>query len=82
MIGPVQIEMLEGLDILLLKGNRRDVQQVQELIRQIEEYSKTTEPVIVVHQLLHADSMSVATIINQLWLDVFFAPGAVSVTAR
>ncbi len=35
-IGPVQIEMLEGLDVLVISGHQRDVRRVTEIIEGIE----------------------------------------------
>ena len=56
MIGPVQVETLEGLDVLILRGHQRDVERVMEVIARIEELSVETDPAIVVHQLRHVDS--------------------------
>ena len=82
LIGPVQIEMLEGLDVILIRGHKRDVQQVVEIIQQIEKLSTETEPSIVVHQLRHVNCESLATLIGQLYQEVFSArQGAVSITA-
>jgi type II secretory pathway component GspD/PulD (secretin) len=82
MIGPVQVELLEGLDVLIVRGHKRDVQRVLEIIKQIEELGKITEPAIVVHPLYHVDSVALATLVNQIYTDVFAArQGAVSITA-
>ena len=82
MIGPVQVEMLEGLDILIVRGHRRDVQRVLEIIQRIEELSQVTEPAIVVYQLGHVDSVALANLVIQVYSEVFAArQGAVSITA-
>jgi len=82
MIGPVQVEMLEGLDVLIVRGHRRDVQRVLEIIQRIEELSQVTEPAIVVYQLGHVDSVALANLILQVYSEVFAArQGAVSITA-
>jgi type II secretion system protein D len=82
MIGPVQVELLEGLDVLIVRGHKRDVQRVLEIIKQIEELGKITEPAIVVHPLYHVDSVALATLVNQIYTDVFAArQGSVSITA-
>jgi len=36
MIGQVQVELLEGLDVLILRGHERDTRQVMDIIQQIE----------------------------------------------
>lgn len=82
MIGPVQVEMLEGLDVLIVRGHRRDVQRVLEIIQRIEELSQVTEPAIVVYQLGHVDSVALANLVIQVYGEVFAArQGAVSITA-
>lgn len=81
LIGPVQIEWLEGLDVVVIRGNARDVRQVTEIIQQIEELSVKTEPAIDVIQLLHAESSAVSTLLAQLYSQVFQPrQGAVSIT--
>lgn len=82
MIGPVQVEMLDGLDVLIIRGHRRDVQRVMEIIQQIERLSQETEPAIIVFPLSHVDSVPLATLVNQLYAEVFASrQGAVSITA-
>ena len=82
LVGPVQVEILEGLGILILKGDRRDVDQVSRLIQEIEQLSVETKPKIVVHHLLHVDCSAVAAMVNKLYEDVFSArQGSVSITA-
>jgi len=73
LIGPVQIEMLEGLDVLVIRGNRRDVQQVVEIIEQIEKLSAETEPAIEVLPLTHADCSAMSTLVLQLYTQVYQA---------
>jgi general secretion pathway protein D len=82
LVGPVQVEILEGIDMLIIKGDRRDVDQVARIIQEIEQLSAETKPAITVHHLLHVDCSAVATMVNQLYEDVFSArQGSVSITA-
>ena len=46
LLGPVQVEFVEGLDVIVLRGSERDVQRVMEIIKQIEELSAVTVPEI------------------------------------
>ena len=82
LIGPVQIEMLEGLDTLVIRGHQRDVQRVLEIIEQLEELAVVTEPQIALYQLEHVDSEALAALVDQLYGTVY-APrqGTVSITA-
>lgn len=73
LVGPVQIEFLEGLDVLVVRGNRRDVERVMQIIRQIEEISVETEPQIRVKILRHVDCEDLLTILTQVYQSVYAA---------
>lgn len=82
LIGPVQIEFLEGLDVIVVRGHRRDVERITNIINDIERLSVETQPVIEVRELLHANSEAVATMINELYESLLNARyGQVSITA-
>lgn len=81
LIGPVDIEYLEGMDVIILKGNDRDVERVMKMIEEIERLSVETVPSVVVHPLKHVGSEALATIVTQLY-DQVLSPrqGRVSIT--
>jgi len=82
LIGPVQVEMLDGLDVLILRGDPRDVEKVAKIIEQIEQLSAETKPAIDIVPLTHVDSTALATLLDQLYDEVFLArQGSVSITA-
>ncbi len=82
MIGAVRIELLEGLDVLVISGHQRDVRRVQEIIEQIERLAAETEPAIEVYQLRYVNSIAIADLIDPLYNEIFFARrGDVSITA-
>lgn len=82
LIGQVQIEMLPGLDVLVIRGHERDVQQAIRLIEQIEELSKITEPAIKIIPLKNVNCQSLAALLNELYEEVFsLRQGDVSITA-
>lgn len=82
LIGPVQIEFLEGLDVIVVRGHKRDVERITNIINDIERLSVETQPVIEVRELLHANSEAVATMINELYESLLNARyGQVSITA-
>ena len=82
LIGPVQIEMLPGLDVLVITGHQRDVEQVMQIIEQVEKLSAETEPVIVVHRLRHVNCEALAELITPLYEEVYEPrQGGVSITA-
>ena len=80
--GPVEIEQLEGLDAIIIRGSQRDVERVMRLVEEIEQLSLETEPVVEIHHLLHVDSAAMADVIRPLY-DEELAPrqGHVSITA-
>jgi type II secretion system protein D len=67
LLGPVEIINVEGTDLFIIVGNPRDVQQVEEVIQQIEEMSRVSEPQVVVHPLEHVDSQSIAVLLQQMF---------------
>jgi general secretion pathway protein D len=82
LVGPVQVEMIEGLDVLVIRGLDRDVQRVIEIIEQIERLSAVTEPVIEVYPLRHVDSAALTELLAPLYAEIFLPrQGAVSITA-
>jgi len=81
-MGPVQVQLLEGLDVLVIRGLRRDVEQVLSVIQQIEELARVTEPVIEIYSLRYVDCEAVATLVQQLYTAIYEPrQGIVSVTA-
>ncbi|MGI9430318.1 MAG: secretin N-terminal domain-containing protein, partial [Bythopirellula sp.] len=67
LLGPVQIEVVDGTDILLLRGNPRDVQRVLDVIEDIEQMSEVGEPEIEVVQLEHVESQALAVLLKQIF---------------
>lgn len=81
LLGPVQVEFVEGLDIIVLRGSDKDVARVMEIINQIEELSAVTVPAITVHPLKHVGSTAMANLLNQVYVQVLGPrTGSVSIT--
>ena len=66
-IGPVDIQYIEGLDVLIIKGKKRDVERVQRIIAQIEAESEKTRPEVEIYMMEHVDDQAMATMINQIY---------------
>ena len=82
LVGSVQVEILEGLDVVIIRGLQRDVDRVIQIVEQIERLSGETEPAIEVYPLRHVDSAALAELIIPLYEQVFIArQGSVSITA-
>jgi type II secretory pathway component GspD/PulD (secretin) len=72
-VGPVQIDIIDGLDTMVIKGDPRDVAAVKNMLKQIEAMSLEYEPVIELTDMKHADSYRVSQIVQQLYSQVYAA---------
>ena len=79
-IGNVRIEFVPGLDLLIITGNRRDVDMVKEIIRQIEEMSVQTQPEVEIYYLQHVDGQQIADTITAIYASAFPSQGTVTLT--
>ncbi len=70
LLGPVQVEYIEGLDVIVLRGSEHDVQRVMDIIKQIEELSAVTVPAIEIYPLKNVDSVRMATLLERLYEQV------------
>lgn len=81
-IGPVRIEFLEGLDVVIVTGNKRDVARVTKIIQDIQNISQETQPIIEIYMLRNVDSTAVGDLVVQLYNEALSARfGRVSVTS-
>ncbi len=80
--GPVQIEYVESLDMLVIRGNARDVEKVSEIIKRIEEESLVSVPEIQIYPLQNVGSDAMASLVRSLY-DQVLSPrqGRVSITS-
>ena len=65
-LGPVRIEFLEGTDIFIVRGQKRDVDRVMQIIKDIEELTLETEPEVEILDLNHANSRTIAALLAEL----------------
>ncbi|MEC9094257.1 MAG: secretin N-terminal domain-containing protein, partial [Planctomycetota bacterium] len=81
-IGRVEIITIPGTDIIILKGDPKDVERVRTLIQQIEKTSEEYKPVIEVLPLNHVDNIAVQVIADEVYTN-FYEPslGETSITA-
>ena len=81
-LGPdVEIETLDDLDVIILRGRDRDVEEITRIIEEIERLSAETEPVIDIYMLKHVRGESVAELATAISEDfVGGRQGRVSIT--
>jgi general secretion pathway protein D len=81
LVNPVEIESIEGLNVLVLRGKAQDVEQVMEIIRQIERVSVETEPAVQVMPLRYTDCKAMSLLIQPLYEEAYQPrQGTVSIT--
>ena len=81
LLGPVQVQFVEGLDIILIRGNKRDVERVMAIINRIEQVSAETVPAIEVLPLKHVESQAMARLLERVYTQVLGArSGSLSIT--
>lgn len=71
LIGPVQVEVIDGLDMLVIRGNQRDVALVKEMIKQIEATGADQEPDIRIYQMQNTDCQRIGTIVRLLYNEIY-----------
>ncbi len=69
-LGPVRIEFVDGLDVIVLRGDQEDVDRVMKIIDQIETLSAETTPEIKVRRLEHIDADSLARLLASVYQQV------------
>lgn len=80
--GDVKIEFVPELGQAIIRGSKKDVARVREVIREIERQSEVTKPDVEVVPLQNVDSSALANLLRQIYEDVLSArQGEVSVTA-
>lgn len=82
LFGDVQIEFIEEIDLVIIRGSKDDVRRTLEVIEKIKEQAEKTQPKIVVYPLKHANGEAVEVLISELYEEVYAArQGNVSITA-
>lgn len=81
-IGDIDIRYVPELDQIIIKGSKRDVARVRDIIDQIKQNAEETQPEVELLTLQHADCNAVAALLAQLYEDYLSArQGTVSITS-
>ena len=82
LIGDVDISFVPEMGLVIIKGSKRDVQRVQEVIEQIKKQSTETQPEIEIVMLKHVNGQALEVILKALNTEVFSPrQGQISITA-
>ena len=65
--GDVSVDALADLDLLILRGNERDIEAVMAVIDKIEEMAIGATPGIALHFLNNVDSEALAALLNDVY---------------
>lgn len=78
----IEVETLPDLDAIILRGRDRELKQLAEIIEQLEQISRQTQPAIEVVMLKHANSEQIGQVIEDTQEDLLGArQGRAQVTA-
>ena len=82
LFGNVQIEFIEEIDLVIIRGSQRDVERALKVIDEIKKQAKESQPEVDIYPLQHANGDAVAALVTQLY-DSVYAPrqGSVSITS-
>ncbi len=72
-VGPIQIDVIDGLDTIVVRGPKKDVALILDMVNQIEAMSLEHEPVLELVDLKNADSYRVGQMVQQLYQQVYQA---------
>lgn len=82
LLGDVQIEVVDSVGLIIVKGSKRDVARTLQVIEQIKSQAAKTEPLVEIMQLQHSNSEAVANLVTQLYERIYQPrQGTVSITA-
>lgn len=62
----VEIETLPDLDVIILRGRQRDVDELTRIIAELERLSAETQPAIDIYRLRHVNCQALAELIEQV----------------
>jgi len=82
LIGDVDISFVPEMGLVIIKGSKKDVQRVQEVIEQIKNQSNETQPEIEIVELMHVNGQALEVILKDLNTKVFSPrQGQIEITA-
>jgi general secretion pathway protein D len=73
--GEVNIEAIDDLGALILRGNKEDVEQVMQVIRELEKLSEATAPMTHLLYLRNVDAESLAELLTNVYDRLTKFPG-------
>lgn len=82
LFGDVQIEFIEEIDLVIIKGSKRDVQRTLEVIEKIKQQAIDTQPDVEVYPMKHANAEAVEELVTELYENIYAnRQGPISISA-
>jgi len=82
LLGPVDIQLLDGMDVIILRGHKRDVERVRQIIEDIKRVSQETQPVIEVYKLNFVGCQVMVDLVSEMYEEILSPrQGPVSIRA-
>lgn len=73
--GEVNIEVIDDLNVMIIRGNQRDVDQIMRVIKRIEKLSEASAPQVHLLHLKNVDSESLAELLTSVFEKLTKFPG-------
>lgn len=73
--GEVNIEVIDDLNVMIIRGNQRDVDQIMKVIERIEKLSMNTAPQLRLHRLANVDAEALAELMVAVYEKLIKFPG-------
>lgn len=65
--GPVDVQVMDDVGVMMLRGNEADVRKVEAIIQQLEELSEGSLPGIHLLELQHVNSEAMAELLSEVY---------------
>lgn len=65
--GPVDVQVMDDVGVMMLRGNEADVQKVEAIIQQLEKLSEGSLPGIHLLELQHVNSEAMAELLSEVY---------------
>jgi general secretion pathway protein D len=73
--GEVNIQVIDDLNVMIIIGNEKDVEQIEKVIKQIEHLAEATAPQVHLVHLNNVDSESLAELLTSVYEKLTKFPG-------
>ena len=73
--GEINIEVIDDLNVMIIRGNDQDVEQIMDVIKQIEKLSEATAPEVHLIHLKNVEAESLSELLTSVYEKLIKFPG-------